>query len=402
MHAPIEQTIKNKPLLSTKTSSSLLANRLGIIVFLFVCTIYVTLKISPKNAMLLVLGIALGITLCWATFSFSNGWRYAITERKSIWLRAQMLMLVVASVLMLPVIAKGSLFGNNVQAFIRPVGVSLLCGAFMFGLGMQIAGSCASGSLYRFGGGRLKMFVVLAFFILGAFLASAHYTWWMEKPNYAPVAWIDKAGLTGAILINTGIAIVIAMIARYFEMKSYSSVEPLFGNVATKSIGKTLLIGAILLATLNFVTLGLAGRPWSVASAFPFWGAKASQSLGLDLDLDFWDYWSSPGMETMLNGGILESTTSIMNIGIILGALAIAIGLNRFTFTWRISLRDFVGAVLGGVLLGYGSTIAFGCNIGAFFGGVASGSLHGWIWFIAAFIGTGVGVLVRPLFTQDK
>ena len=394
--------IRNNSLTFTDSPLRFILKYLVIISFLLVCTIYVSVVVNPKTALLFLLGIALGITLCWATFSFSNGWRYAITERKSIWLRAQMLMLVVASILMLPVIAKGSFFGSDVQAFIRPVGVSLLCGAFMFGLGMQVAGSCASGSLYRFGGGRLKMLFTLVFFIVGAFLASAHYTWWMEKPNYAPVAWIDKAGLTGAILINTVIAIVIAMIARYFEMKKHSSVEPLFANPSTKSIGKTLLIGAILLAILNFITLGLAGRPWSVASAFPFWGAKASQSLGLDIDLDFWDYWSSPAMETMLNGGILESTTSIMNIGIILGALAIAMGLSRFTFNWRISLRDFVGAVLGGLLLGYGSTIAFGCNIGAFFGGVASGSLHGWIWFLAAFIGTGVGVIVRPLFTQDK
>lgn len=52
----------------------------------------------------------------------------------------------------------------------------------------------------------------------------------------------------------------------------------------------------------------------------------------------------------------------------------------------------------GGLLLGYGATIGFGCNIGAFFGGVVSGSLHGWIWFVMAFTGTVVGIYLRPLF----
>ena len=30
--------------------------------------------------------------------------------------------------------------------------------------------------------------------------------------------------------------------------------------------------------------------------------------------------------------------------------------------------------------MGYGARIAFGCNIGAYFGGIASFSLHGWLW----------------------
>ena len=65
---------------------------------------------------------------------------------------------------------------------------------------------------------------------------------------------------------------------------------------------------------------------------------------------------------------------------------------------WRVPLRELLGAVVGGLMLGYGATIAFGCNIGAFFGGVVSGSLHGWVWFVAAFIGTAVGIYLRPLF----
>ena len=54
--------------------------------------------------------------------------------------------------------------------------------------------------------------------------------------------------------------------------------------------------------------------------------------------------------------------------------------------------------LIGGFFLGYGARLASGCNIGAFFGGVASGSLHGWVWFIAAFAGTTMGTQLRPLF----
>jgi uncharacterized protein len=49
-------------------------------------------------------------------------------------------------------------------------------------------------------------------------------------------------------------------------------------------------------------------------------------------------------------------------------------------------------------LLGYGARLAFGCNIGAFFSGIASGSLHGWVWLAAAFLGSMAGVRLRPFF----
>jgi uncharacterized membrane protein YedE/YeeE len=59
-------------------------------------------------------------------------------------------------------------------------------------------------------------------------------------------------------------------------------------------------------------------------------------------------------------------------------------------------------AVLGGLLLGYGARIAYGCNIGAYFSGIASGSLHGWLWLVAAFIGNIAGTRLRPVFGLSR
>ena len=57
-----------------------------------------------------------------------------------------------------------------------------------------------------------------------------------------------------------------------------------------------------------------------------------------------------------------------------------------------------VALLAGGLLLGYGARLAYGCNIGAFFSGVASTSLHGWVWIVAAVLGNIIGVRLRPLF----
>ena len=61
-------------------------------------------------------------------------------------------------------------------------------------------------------------------------------------------------------------------------------------------------------------------------------------------------------------------------------------------------MRSLLAAVIGGLLLGYGSRLAYGCNIGAYFSGIASGSVHGWLWLVAAYAGNVVGVRIRPLF----
>ena len=54
--------------------------------------------------------------------------------------------------------------------------------------------------------------------------------------------------------------------------------------------------------------------------------------------------------------------------------------------------------VVGGLLLGYGARIAYGCNIGAYFSGIISGSLHGWVWMLMALAGSIIGIRLRPLF----
>ncbi len=90
-----------------------------------------------------------------------------------------------------------------------------------------------------------------------------------------------------------------------------------------------------------------------------------------------------------------------MNFGIILGA-GLAAGLaGKFAPKAAIPIGSLLAAVVGGMLMGYGARLSFGCNIGALFSGIASGSLHGWLWFAAAFAGSHLGIAVRPLFGLD-
>ena len=95
---------------------------------------------------------------------------------------------------------------------------------------------------------------------------------------------------------------------------------------------------------------------------------------------------------------MFKDVTSVMDFGIILGALAAAGLAGRFAPAWRVPARSLAAAVMGGLFLGYGARIAYGCNIGALFSGIASSSVHGWLWLVAAFVGNIWGTRLRPAF----
>jgi hypothetical protein len=154
--------------------------------------------------------------------------------------------------------------------------------------------------------------------------------------------------------------------------------------------------GAIALVVLNFATLALSGRPWGVTSAFALWGAKAAQFVGIDTAS--WTYWSTKANAAALAAPVTHDVTSVMDIGIVLGAMLAAALAGRYAPVWRVPLRSLAAAVAGGLMLGYGARLAYGCNIGAYFSGIVSGSLHGWLWLVAAFAGNVFGTRLRPLF----
>ncbi len=98
---------------------------------------------------------------------------------------------------------------------------------------------------------------------------------------------------------------------------------------------------------------------------------------------------------------MLRDTTSVMDFGIILGAMAAAGLAGRFAPVWRLNRRDVLTAIAGGLMMGYGARLAYGCNIGAYLGGLASGSLHGWLWLVFGFLGSLAGTRVRLRLGMD-
>src|SRR5690554_5380302 len=59
-------------------------------------------SIGPRQALLFLLGMALGVTLLHASFGFTGGWRRMVLENRSRALRAQLLMVGLAAVAFFP------------------------------------------------------------------------------------------------------------------------------------------------------------------------------------------------------------------------------------------------------------------------------------------------------------
>jgi len=360
--------------------------------------------IDTRQAALFVIGGLLGLTLYHASFGFTGGWRRFVVEKRGNAIRAQMLMIAAAAVVFIPLLSLGSFNGQALVGAFAPVGVSVLVGAAMFGLGMQLGGGCGSGTLFTVGGGSSRMLVTLVFFIVGAVIGTAHLPWWLALPALPEISLGKTLGVPGGVIVTLVGLAAVAGLTVLVERRAHGAIErakpaPRQG-IARLLHGPWPLIGAgLLLAGLNIATLVTAGHPWSVTFGFGLWGAKVAQAVGVPVET--WAFWTWPGPAKALGSSVLADITSVMNFGIILGA-ALAAGLaGKFAPKVHVPFASFLAAAIGGVLMGYGARLSFGCNVGALFSGIASGSVHGWLWFASAFVGSLGGVALRPLFGLD-
>lgn len=351
---------------------------------------------GPRPLALWLIGVLLGLTLYHASFGFASSYRRMFVERDMRGVQAQLLLLALTTLLFAPVLAGGSAFGQDVGGAWAPVGVSVAVGAFMFGVGMQLAGGCGSGTLYTAGGGSVRMSLVLGAACAGSFWASLHLDWWQRLPAHDAVVFADTVGWPAAVALQLLVIGVLASILRRLARCAPAAAPAPFAWRRVFSGSWPIVAGAVLLALGNLLTLLVAGHPWSITWGFALWGAKGALLAGWQPASS--EFWKDGWQREVLAGSVLDDTTSMMDLALMLGALCAASLAGRFAPQWRMQWRSLAAALIGGLAIGYGARIAYGCNIGAFISGAASGSLHGWLWIVAALPGTWLGIVLRGRF----
>ena len=119
-------------------------------------------------------------------------------------------------------------------------------------------------------------------------------------------------------------------------------------------------VGGLLIGILN-VFLFAYEKAWTVSDGVRNWGN--------------W-FFNTTDVYDMI---IIEPhlyTTSILNFGIIIGALAAALLAKQFQIRGAPS-RELFKALIGGSLMGVGASRSFGCNIGGFFSAISALSMSG-------------------------
>ena len=350
-----------------------------------------------RQGVLWLIGAGLGLVLLQAGFGFTAGFRALIAEGRGAGFRAQLLLIGLTLALFAPALAMGELAGRPVRGFVFPTGVALLIGAFLFGIGMQLGGGCGSGTLYTAGGGAPRMWLTLAAFVAGATLAAWQSEFWADLPALPPISLPALRGPAAGAAVALAVLALAWIASMRIEKARHGTVAPI-GGAGSLAFGPwPMLWGAIGLALLSFATLAVAGRPWAITAAFPLWGSRLIETLGID-DPAFWPYWEDPTRTEALLRPILADSITVMDLGIIVGA-AFAARLRGGAPSLALPRVGEAGAsIVGGLCLGIGATLATGCNISAYLGGIASGSLHGWVWIVPALLGNAVGVRLRPAF----
>ncbi len=349
-----------------------------------------------RAGLLLLLGLGFGAALSAARFGFTTGWRNLMVHQDPWGMIGQMALLALCALLSFPLLVG---FDGEIVGAVAPITWSLILGALVFGFAMQLADGCGSGTLYKAGASSPISWVVLPAFIVGSFVGASHQPLWEElggplvsaglAQEAKPIDFIATTGLAGGLAITLMACALVAFLSfAYCKQKTSTKAQ------AMPKISPRWFWGALAIAVLYALHLVVAGQPWGIVYGLGLWGAKIVSALGVDLSANlFWGY--SPHAERITEP-VLWDTTSVTNIGLLYGALvASRWNIEEFEKKPWPGMGPLVISVIAGLLMGYSSRMAYGCNVGAYLGGVASGSLHGWIWFALAFVGSIAGVKAR-------
>ncbi len=375
----------------------------GIIAALLVTAFVLSSNISNSTAPIsLLIGISLGLLLERGRFCFFCIFRDGIEDKNT----TPFLSVLVA-------IATGSvgyslIFGQFLPdtstdrlppaAHIGPVSWVLALSAFTFGIGMALSGACISGHLYRLGQGYLRAIPALIGTLGGFVLAFITWNWfYLNAISEAPTLWLPHyLGYSGSLILTLAVLLALAI----FVIRKGVNSEPIRTSASTLSISQTLkkliferwspittglLVGVVgTVAYLRVEPLGVTRQLSTTARTFMNSNGIGPETLN---GLDRMAGCIAVVSETLTNNGWLV-------IGIIGASFAAAFAGGRFKPS-KLTFTNSGTALLGGVLLGWGSMTSLGCTIGVLLSGTQAFAVSGWVFFIFVFLGSFVGIKLK-------
>ena len=227
-----EGTIRN----STRQSASRRKKKVNQIPIAFIAIIIIAvigILLTLKNAnigLFWITGIALGFILQRARFCFTASMRDPYLTGSTSVTRAALIAFAMTSIAFTAIKYGALVKGMPIpgQSYIASISLATAVGAFMFGVGMVIAGGCASGTLMRIGEGFWMQILSLFFFVAGSLWGAHDYGWWYRnfivtgKKVFLPDVFTDLLksqafGWFAGLLCNLLIIAVLYVLAHKWE-----------------------------------------------------------------------------------------------------------------------------------------------------------------------------------------
>lgn len=277
------------------------------------------------------------------------------------------------------------------DAHIGPVSWVLAAGAFAFGIGMSVSGSCISAHLYRLGEGSAASVVALGGAVIGFGLGFLSWNWlYLRAVQGAPTVWLPHhLGYGGSLALQLAALAAVAFLLMRFswprEAPAASPVEALLRRRWPTHVGGALIGALATIAYFRVGPLGVTAELGSVArTAADGAGLLPSRLEGLD---------GLAGCATVVKETLL-SRNGVFVLGLVLGSFASALAAGDFR-PRRPEGGEILRALAGGILMGWGAMVALGCTVGVLLSGIMAGAASGWVFAAACLLGLWLGWRLR-------
>jgi len=403
---------------------------IGLIVFALIIfwAFYLNTQVS-KLPMALFAGLLIGYVLTRSRFGFAGGIKRVFYRGEASLTNALLVMFAITAIVNVGIqwaaASKGALpawtVTSDAQSIIpgtqnvRIGNISTALGGFLFGIGMMLAGGCASGTLSDFGEGEGHSWIALPFFVLAA-APGQKLGYDLDQTAIGQIgikAWMPQyIGYGGSIVVTLLIFLGLYYLAKKYEnhkkemgMYSEPKSDYLEYEKPIKDSGEpvkflswetyhkffverwSFITGAIGISIGAIFILITTGKAWGVTTPFVSLDQKF---LGL-----FGAKFTSPAFDETaeaMKGSLLVDGGTIRNIGLVLGAFLAFLMAGRFSMKFHFTKKDILVYATGGLLMGLGSRCARGCNIGALYSSICNFSVHGYIFMLFLVLGGMAGI----------
>lgn len=174
-------------------------------------------------AVCLGVGTVIGIILRYSRFCFTAAFRDPFISRNTRMLRGIILAMIVSTIGFALIQSSYNHYkGVNYELIpgaVSSVGIHVMIGAFIFGIGMVLAGGCASGVLMRIGEGHALHWVVLIGFIIGTLLGAKNYSFWFNLfiKDAKTIYFSEYLDLKYVVLIQIIVLALLYKLALWYE-----------------------------------------------------------------------------------------------------------------------------------------------------------------------------------------